>query len=130
MSLGYGGKARLSDENSICTTYKYGAFNWNKGQDIKDMNMDGIIRIDNTCFYEPEIHIRNRKSTKGIVEKRVLRDVPYEEFIKNGKIEVVNSQNTWDRRNGIDIVALSLIRKMLISYQEDGLKRAEITYFV
>ena len=91
--------------------------------------MDGIIRIDNTCFYEPEIHVCNRKHTSE-KEKRILRDVPYEQFINDGKIEVVNSQKTWKCRNGVDVVALCLIRKILLSYQEDGLQRNEITYFV
>ena len=129
MSMGYGGKAKIYKEDNICTTYKYGVFNWNTGQDITDIKMDGSISIDNTCFYEPEIHIHNKKTSKE-KEKRVVRDVPYEQFIHNGKIVVENSKSTWKYRNEIDIVALSLIRKILISYQEDGLKRNEISYFV
>jgi hypothetical protein len=127
MSLGYGGKAQLSEKDSTNTFYKYGVYNWNDGQDINDMTMDGIIRIDNTCFYEPEILVCNKKHTK---EKRILRDVPYEQFISDGKIEVVNSQKTWEFRNGVDVVALCLIRKILFSYQEDGFQRNELTYFV
>lgn len=129
MSLGYGGKAQISEKDSIRTIYKYGVYNWNDGQDIKDMAMDGSIRIDNTCFYEPEIHVCNRKHTRE-KEKRVLRDVPYEQFINNGKTKVVNSQKSWKYRNGVDVVALCLIRKILLSYQEDGLQRNEIIYFV
>ena len=39
MSLGYGGKAQLSEKDSINTFYKYGVYNWNDGQDIKDMTV-------------------------------------------------------------------------------------------
>ena len=129
MSMGYGGKAIIYEKDDICTIYKYGVFNWNTGKDIRDINMDESISIDNTCFFEPETLIHNKKASNE-KEKTVVRDVPYEQFIRNGKIVVENSQNTWKYSNGIDIVALSLIRKILISYQENGIKRNEITYFV
>lgn len=122
MSLGYGGKAVLSDEDCMYTTYKYGAYNWDLGQDINNMNMDGIIKIYNNCFYEPDIHIKTNKKHKGkkVTEKRIPKDVPYEQYINNGQIKVINCQNTWEYWNQTDIVAIRLIRKILINYQEEG----------
>ena len=65
MSLGYGGVAKLIIDDGSVTEYLYGSFNFNLGVDEKNINYDGIISIDNDCFYEPEIHSKTTKMPSG-----------------------------------------------------------------
>ncbi len=84
---------------------------------------DGEIYIERNSFIEPEIHEKLKRMPSGrkkLIVKRVPNDVPYEDYIKSGIIKYKNASNTWRTYLGVDVIALSIIRKIYYDYQETG----------
>lgn len=126
MSMGYEGYLVLDMQYDKQVVYKYACGNVNKGLDIyrADIaNPDGIIVIDKSCFVEPEIHQKLKRTPSGrkrLIEKRIRVPVDYEAYIQDGRVTVQNASACWRTIEGIDFMALRLLHNLFKEYQEQG----------
>ena len=125
MSMGYGGGCVKYGENADFVLYEYYAVDLNDEKYYnKDRVMDGLIKIDKTSFVEPEIHQRIKRRPSGrkiLVTKRIERAVPYDEYLKTGRIELVNSSFcSMLSENGYGRIGLRLIWEIYRYYQING----------
>lgn len=134
MSRGIGGNARIVDEDDELIMYEYSVYNWNIEEHKKsDHIYDGAIWIERSCFIEPEIH-EKIKRTPGGRKKLVVKCIPqipdYGKMISDGKIKIKNASHFFGTTlEGIDIMAMHLLYKILRQYQEDGKIPDRISYF-
>ena len=135
MSMGYGAYLEKALEDGMTVLFYYSCGNVNEGLEHYNAMMDkhdGEIIIDKTCFVEPEIHVKVKKSPSGrkkTFEKRILVEVPYEKYIEEGLIRIKNASGCWKVNNGVDIMALKLIFKLFNMYQEEGKIPDKISWF-
>ena len=125
MSIGHCGYADLVLADDVLAIYTYCCFNLNSGDFERFRRMaDGELYIDRDAFVEPEIHekiIRRPSGRKVKSVKRILRWVPIEELIADGKIKVKNASGTWQTiESGTDIMAIRILRGIFKEYQETG----------
>ena len=125
MSVGYGGYCVKYGENAEYVLYEYYAFDLNvPGFHNDKRQMDGLIKIDKTTFIEPEIHTRIKRRPghrKRTIVKRVERPVPYDEYLKSGRIELINSSYcSVISPDGYGRVGLILIYQIYSEYQMNG----------
>ena len=124
MTLGYGGVAHLRIADDDLVVYSYSCYNWcDPDCELHKKTEDGEIYIERNSFIEPEIHEKLKRMPSGrkkLIVKRVPNDVPYEDYIKSGIIKYKNASNTWRTYLGVDVIALSIIRKIYYDYQETG----------
>lgn len=125
MSLGYGGYADIQQSDDTMVIYLYCCYNVDN-DDYKHFQQleDGELYIDRDAFVEPEIHEKIQKTASGrkrIINKRVPREIPLENLIDRGKINVLNASGTWQTTyGGIDIIAIKLLIKIFDEYQKTG----------
>lgn len=125
MSMGCGGACRKYSENESCVAYEYYAYNLNEERFINKARVyDGVILINKSTFVEPDIHQKIKKKPNGkkmLVTKRIKNEVPYDELLASGLIEIQNSSFCSKfSENGYGITALALVRRIFILYQETG----------
>jgi len=135
MSVGFGAfmKKALEDDNYVF--YEYGSYNLN---DVKYRNenrkMDGLIMVKKTCFVEPEIHRKRKRmpnKKEKLIEKRIPVFVDYGSMLNKGDIKIENCCNTWKvNPSGIDVMALRLLFKLFLQYQEESSVPEAISYNV
>lgn len=130
MSRGMGAHANLSLQDEKTVIYEYGGYNLNEAQIC-----DGIITISRNCFLEPEIHQKIKKMPSGkkkIITKRISIDVDCSKMIKDGLIVIENCSNCWKTTDDkhIDIMALRILFKLFLKYQEEGKVPESISYNV
>lgn len=66
ISLGIGAYAKLVIYDDTTVIYEYGGYNLNqKEYRNEDHVLDGTITISRSCFAEPEIHERIKKTPSG-----------------------------------------------------------------
>ncbi len=84
-----------------------------------------MITIAKECFVGPIIHEKIKKMPSGrkrLVVKQIPRDVNISEKIRDGRITIENCIPCWRKSADewkIDMMAVSLLWKMLREYQED-----------
>lgn len=125
MSMGFGGNMDLVANDSTTLMYSYCCYNVNNDDYKKYMGLaDGEIVISKEALVEPEIHNKLKKMPSGrkrIIEKRVRRDVPWEDIFGSGKVTVKNASGTWRTdSNGIDIMAFKMLFELFDEYQDSG----------
>ena len=125
MSLGYGGFADLQQSDDTMVIYLYCCYNVDNDEYKHFQQLeDGELYIDRDAFVEPEIHEKIRKTASGrkrTITKRVPIDFDLIELLESGKITVSNAGGTWQTTNdGIDIIAVKLLRKIFNEYQKTG----------
>lgn len=89
--------------------------------------------IYKSCFVEPEIHKKLKRMPSGrkkLIEKKIIVLPNIAEFIESERIKVVNSSTCWeaDSQKHIDVVAITLICRMLRLYQELGEVQSRVYY--
>ena len=135
MSRGIGAFAHLILQDEENVLYAYGSYNWNDKMYYNDNRIcDGIITINRSCFVDPDIHEKLKKLPSGrkkLVTKRIPNSVNYEQMIIDGSIQIENSTNCWKTSDyGIDVMALHLLYRLFLQYQEEGLIPECVNYNV
>lgn len=125
MSLGYGGFCRKEMEDETHVIYAYSSFNWNDEQHKNDERIcDGIITITKSALVEPDIHSKIKRKPNGkkvVVTKCVPNDIDIPTLVANNDIIIENCSNTWQKSSdGIDTIAVHLLRKLFSHYQIEG----------
>ena len=124
--MGYEGYLVSDTQDNKQVTYKYACGNVNKGLNVyraEIANPDGIIIIDKSCFVEPEIHQKLKRTPSGrkrLIEKRIPVPVDYGAYIEDGRVTVQNASACWRTIRGIDFMALRLLDKLFDEYQKQG----------
>ncbi len=94
MSMGIGGFAVKVLEDAETVIYEYDGYNLNEPQFRNEERVrDGSITIPKSCFAEPDIHEKIKKTPGGrkkLVVKRIPAGVDFRKMIKDGLIEVEN----------------------------------------
>jgi len=134
MSVGYGGYMYLTAYDDTLLMYTYCCYNVNlKDYEKYKKMVDGEIVIARDALVEPEIHRKLKRMPSGrkrMVEKRVRRDVPWEELYAGGKIEVKNASGTWcTDSDGIDIMAWKMLYELFNEYQDTGEIPEQMSFF-
>ena len=134
MSRGYGGDMDLVADDSTTLMYTYCCYNVNNDNYKKYMGLaDGEIVIFRNALIEPEIHSKIKKLPGGhkrIVEKRVKRDVSWEDLFICRRVIVKNASGTWfTTLEGIDFIALKMLFKLFSEYQRTGEVPKHISWF-
>lgn len=135
MSMGIGAQANIISEDGNTVVYEYGGYDLNEPEYGDKDRIDGKITISKSCFAEPEIHERTRK-TPGKREKAVIKRVPvpvdYERMLKTGSIQVENCSNCWKRSEDlcVDVMVYHILFRIFRQYQEDGEIPEHIHYCV
>lgn len=126
MSIGRGGSAKRILEDGETVVYEYYSFEQNEpGFDIDDIREKGTISIGKDCFVDPEIHEKTKKLPSGrkkLIVKRIPRQVDTDEMLREGHITIENCDPCFRKSTGewqIDVMALTLLRKILQEYQEN-----------
>lgn len=116
MSRGIGVRAELILQNENTVIYKYGGYNLNEAQYRNESHIiDGLIRIQRSCFQEPEIHEKIKRMPSGRkkhIVKRIPVSVDYYQMFKDGLIEIKNCSTCWevtDDDKHIDVMAFHLL---------------------
>lgn len=136
ISLGIGAYAKLVIYDDTTVIYEYGGYNLNqKEYRNEDRVLDGTITISRSCFAEPEIHERIKKTPSGrkkTITKRIPISVDYLKMIGEGAIVVENCGNCWHTlsENNIDDMALRILFLLFQQYQEEGKLPENISYNV
>lgn len=125
MSIGYQAYADLvvSDKTGILYAYACCNLNLPEKRDTDWNTEDGEIWISRDALPEPEIHEKLRKMPSGkrkMVIKRIPHWVSAEELISKGKVTVRNACGTWETTGGTDMMALRILNKIFVEYQEQG----------
>ena len=102
MSKGYGGYMELTTESSSVLIYKYCCYNVNRDDYKQYMKqMDGEIVV----------------SRKVLIERKCLP----ENLFSSGYVKVKNASGTWCvNSDGIDIMAIKMLTKLLNIYMNEG----------
>lgn len=132
MSMGEGGFGFLRLQDEKTAIYEYGAINLNDSRYANpERKADGIITIEKGSLVEPEIRLKRiGPKKKRSVKKCVLNQVPYEDYIKDGKIQITNSSYCWETTaTGEDYIAYLLVRKIYNEYQLTGALPEKISLF-
>ena len=136
ISLGIGAYGKLVIYDDTTVIYEYGGYNLNqKEYRNEDHVLDGTITISRSCFAEPEIHERIKKTPSGrkkTITKRIPISVDYFKMIGEGAIVVENCGNCWHTlsENNIDDMALRILFLLFRQYQEEGKLPENISYNV
>lgn len=136
ISLGIGAYGKLVIYDDTTVIYEYGGYNLNqKEYRNEDHVLDGTITISRSCFAEPEIHERIKKTPSGrkkTITKRIPISVDYFKMIGEGAIVVENCGNCWHilSENNIDDMALRILFLLFRQYQEEGKLPENISYNV
>ena len=125
MSIGFQGCADLFLSDGSGFFYLYACCNLNmpEAHDSARDAVDGEIWISRDSLPEPEIHEKIRRMPSGrrkLVVRRIQRWPSVEELIAGRKITVRNAGGTWQTKESVDIMALRLINRILMDYQEKG----------
>lgn len=125
MSMGYCAYMNLVAEDNTRLMYTYCSYDLNHPDWKKQREMaDGEITIARDALVEPEIHRKNKKMPSGrkkFVEKRIVRDVAWNDILDNGKISIKNASGTWQiTETGNDFLAIKLLFRMFDEYQKTG----------
>ena len=135
MSIGHCAYADLvaTDETTLLYSYCCYTLNeWERKSDRRDA--DGELIIDRSCFVEPEIHKKLKRMPSGkkklVVKRVIVWDYDYPEWIRTKKIQIRNASGTWKTdANGCDFMAVSLLYKLLNTYQETGVIPSHVGYY-
>lgn len=127
MSIGIGAWARKVLEDDKTVIYEYGGYNLNEPEFRNEEHiLDGVITISKECFAEPEIHEKLKRLPSGR-KKKIIKRIPvhveYDKMITGGLIVIENCSNCWYKSKNeyhVDVMACSLISKILMQYQENG----------
>lgn len=136
MSLGFGAYAHLIAQDNETVLYDYGGYNWNEpGYRNENRICDGIITISRICFAEPEIHKKTKRMSGGKkrqIVKRISVSVNYPQMIRDGLIQIENCSNCWrcSSDENVDIMALHILYRLFMQYQEEGTLPEYVCYHV
>lgn len=135
MSLGYGGWCYIAVQDEQTVIYQYGSYNLNDSTYCNAERVcDGTITIDKESLVEPEIHEKLKRFPNGkkkLMVKRIVKDVPYKNLFENGKIQIQNSKNCWQKSvDGNDYIAWHLIWNIFSEYQKNGIIPDKMSYNV
>ncbi len=122
MSAGWGYGAQLVQADDTLVIYKYYCFTQTSPdyeQHIKDF--DGEIYIDRNVFVGADVREKIKRMPSGrkkVIRKLIKKDVPVEELISQGKIQVKNSSGTWKTsENGVDSLVMYTLCSIFEQYQ-------------
>ena len=124
MSMGMGGSCRKVFENDTEVIYEYLSYNLNEPECRNEKRIaDGFIAIEKSGL--PEVSIRKKfkrlpNGKKIVGNKKILREFNTGKLISEEKIHIENSDNTWKKVDGYDIIAIQLSGKLIYRYQLDG----------
>ena len=133
MSIGIGGRGFLVEEDEDTAIYNYGGYNLDIPQFANPQRVcDGLIIIDKNSLVEPEIHTKIKRlpgGRKKKIIKRIVVDVPYQELVEKGKIQIENCSNSWHLLYAEkDMIAYKLLYIIFTEYQKDGFLPKSVTY--
>lgn len=135
MSRGIGSCAKLvaQDKDTVC--YEYSVYDLNEPEHREAGTIfDGEIWIDRDCFPELVIHRKIKKMPSGrkqMVDKTIIQDVAYGDMIAAGRIRIKNASHCFrETEEHLDVMALHLIYKIFVLYQENGEIQEKVTYDV
>ena len=121
MSVGYCGCCRKISEDEESVLYEYFSCDLNDGG---EKVFDGLILIKKNSLIEPERREKFRRMPNGRRQsftKTILREVPIDELIASGNVQIENCSRAWIfLPNGVDYVAVTLCRKIFMVYQCEG----------
>lgn len=125
MSIGHGGSCRKFVEDDEFIIYEYFSYDWNDPRFRNDEKIfDGYITIRKSSLIEPELREKFRKMPSGRRKKfikKILVDVPIDELLAAGDIQIENSNFAWKiLPDGVDIMAYRLSREIFLHYQREG----------
>lgn len=125
MSMGYYARCHKILEDELTIIYEYACCNVGEGDWEKAQNtFDGRIYIDKDSFVEPTIREKLKKMPSGrkkLIVKRIHNEADYSKLIEEGKIEIENCSGTWKTYDGIDFMAMRLVRQIFDEYQDTGI---------
>lgn len=127
MSLGYAGHARLELEDAEIAIYSYTGEDWNVQDESARKALESAIgqfTIYKSCFIEPEVHCKVRKTPNGrkkLIEKKVVCHPDLSGLIDDGGIVI-------DKLCGVDAetsnyrprIYIHLLRHIFENYQLNG----------
>ena len=136
MSLGFNGYARLIAEDEESAIYRYctddsnshGDSSWNTA------DPDGEFELKKSSLEEPEIHTKviRKNGKKHTQIKKITHVVDIEKKLKDKDIVLnkaaINDCYSNDRTSGN--ITHSLLQKIYLYYQENGVLPTEISYNV
>lgn len=130
MGRGYGGYARLVNEDAEYALYEYGAFNWNIASAYNDKNEnDGCLFLAKSLLVEPEIRMKRRKKPTGghhVFEKKIIVEVHdvIINGIQSGEISIEKSKYEWKfldiEGTQVGLIAERLLSNIFEEYQIAG----------
>ncbi len=122
MSLGYGGGCRKVAEDENFVLYEY--FSYNLSFEDREKIFDGLIMIKKSSLIEPERREKFRRMPSGRRKKFtkiILQEVPFEELIDSGEVQIENCSHAWKFfPNGVDFIAKYLCVEIFRYYQREG----------
>lgn len=131
-----GAFSRCSRSLKIWSAISSQAYNLNEPEYRNENHIyDGMITISRGCFAEPEIHEKLKKMPSGrkkLITKRIPVDVDYPRMISEGRIVIENYSNCWhcSPESNVDVMALHILFKLFMQYQEEGKMPEHISYNV
>ncbi|MBR4641730.1 MAG: hypothetical protein IKO74_03280 [Selenomonadaceae bacterium] len=125
MSMGYGSISRKFVEDDEFIIYEYYSYNWSEPRfSNREKIFDGFITIRKNSLIEPELREKFRRMPGGRRKnfiKKILVDVPLDELLAAGDVQVENSSFAWKiLPNGIDLMAYRLCKRIFLRYQDEG----------
>ncbi len=134
MSMGYYGSAELVYSDNDVIVYAYGCYNINNNNYKLYMHAkDGVLTIQRDALIEAEIRRKIKRTASGRkkeIVKRIHRDVPFDELLEKGKIEIENASGTWvTSEEGYDVIARRVLYKIFERYQETGTIPEHVVWF-
>ena len=125
MSMGYGSISRKFGEDDESVIYEYYSYNWSEPRfSNREKIFDGFITIRKSSLIEPELREKFKRMPSGRRKKfikKILIDVPIDELLAAGDVQVENSNFAWKiLPNGIDLMAYRLCEQIFLRYQNEG----------
>ena len=124
MSMGYGGSCRKFVEDDEFIVYEYFSYNWSEPRfSNRERIFDGFITIRKADLIEPELREKFRRLPSGRRKKfikKILVDVPIDELLATGEIQIENCSHAWKFFDGVDLMAYRLCREIFLHYQHEG----------
>lgn len=127
MSMGIGAYADKILEDEKTVIYQYGSYNLNDPNSGNEQRKcDGGITVLKSCFAEPEIHEKIKRTPGGrkkLIVKRIPVKVDYPKMIEDGSVEIENCTKCWQTAGDekkTDIMALHILFPLFQKYQETG----------
>lgn len=124
MSMGYGGSCQKFLEDDEFIIYEYFSYDWNDPRfSNREKIFDGFITIRKAALIEPETREKFRRLPNGRRKKFIKKiwvDVPLEELLAAGDVQIENCSHTWKTFDGIDIMAYRLCQGIFLRYQKEG----------